>query len=114
MKGIIAHFVQTFGVDNINWSAQMTILKRLLKTYTKEQITYAIDYYANRGVHIYSLGYLSKCMDKPMQEYMAMKNTASWSDDSGERNRRKFAENNQAGSRKEYYLDLFEESEQSD
>lgn len=111
MKQIIAHFVQTFSIDNINWSAQMTILKKLLKTYSKEQILYAIDYYSQKGVHIYSLGYLSKCMDKPMSELMAKKNTACWGDNSGERNRRKFAENNQTGSREEHYLDLFEESE---
>lgn len=111
MKTIVQHFVQTFGVTNINWSAQMAILKKLLKTYTKEQITYAIDYYAKRGTEMYSLGFLTKSMDKPMKEFMAIKNTASWGDDSGERNQRKFTENNQAGSRAKYNLDLFKESE---
>ena len=111
MKQIIMHLVQTFELTNVNWSAQMMIAKKLLKTYTAEQILFAIDYYAKQGLHIYSLGFLSKTMDKPMKEYEAVNQTKTWSDNSGERNRRKFTENNQAGSRAKHNLDLFEESE---
>ena len=112
MKQIVMHLVQTFGLSNINWSAQMMIVKKLLKTYTQEQILFAIDYYAKQGVHIYSMGFFNtKTMDKPTKEYEALNQTKTWSDDSGERNRRKFTENNQTGSRAKYNLDLFEESD---
>jgi len=110
MKQIVSHFVKLFDVENINWSAQMTIVKRLLKTYTKEQIIFALNYYANKGVKMYSLGYLSKTMDTPVKEYIAEQNINQQVGDASERNRRKLRESNEALSREKRYLDLFEES----
>ena len=104
------HLVQTFGLTQLNWSGQMVIVKRLLKTYTKEQLLYAIDYYAKKGVHIYSIGFLNtKTMKDPINDMQAVNEIKQWSDDSGTRNQRKFAENNKVGSRKKHYFDLFEE-----
>jgi hypothetical protein len=114
MKEIITHFVQTFMLTKINWSAQTVILKKLLTKYTKEEILYAIDYYANKGVSMYSLGYLMNTMDKPCQELKAKQSTTAWGDDSGTRNQRKFTENNQTRSGEKHYFDLFKEPGQSD
>lgn len=108
MKEIISHFVQVFDVQSINWSAQMMILKKLLTKYSKEEIIYAIDYYASKGVSLYSLGYLNSTMDKPCIELKATKSTLAWGDDSGSRNQRKFAENSETRGGKKHYFDMFE------
>lgn len=109
MKQIVSHFMALFDVQNVNWSQQMTIVKRLLKSYTKEQIIFALDYYASKGVKMYSLGYLSKTMDTPVREYIAQQNIMQQVGDASERNRRKLRESNEALSREKRYLDLFEE-----
>lgn len=108
MKNIISYFVQTFKINNINWSAQMAILKRLLKTHTQDEIIFAIGYYKRKGVNMYSLGYLFKTMGEPMRELKALKTIATQTGDSYERNQQKFRINNQAFSREKYNLDLFE------
>lgn len=112
MKKLMGYFVDLFSVKTINYPQQMRMLKRLMETYTKEEIQYALDYYAKNGVSMYSLGYLSeKTMARPLKEIEASKVIEQWSDDSGERNKRKFAENNKTRSRKRDYFNLFEESE---
>ena len=110
MKEIIKHLGQTYGIKNINWSAQMMITKSLLKTYTKEQLLYAIDYYKKRGVEIYSMGYFKNSMDKPCRELEAQRFIANQdTGDSSERNQRKFREADATFGREKCYFDLFEE-----
>lgn len=112
MKTIISHFVQTFDIDNINWSAQMVILKKLLKTYSKQQINYAIDYYKAKGINMYSLGYLIRGMDEAITSYKAEIDISLQVGDKSERNQRKFRKNNEAFNREKYYIDLFEKSDE--
>lgn len=104
--------MQTFDVKNINWSAQMVIVKKLLNSYSKEEILYAIDYYKQKGVNMYSIGYLFSAMKDPVDECKAKREVNLWSGNSGERNQRRLAENNQTRSRKKYSFDLYEEPEQ--
>lgn len=114
MKQIVSRLVQTFQIDKINWSAQILMTKKLLEHYTREEILYAIDYYKRMGKEIYSIAYLAKCMDKPIREMKAMQNITLQDGNSGDRNKRKFRENNEAISRKECFGDLFEKPNQGD
>lgn len=114
MKRIVNHFVKTFEISNINWSSQMLMVKRLLKEYSEQEIIYAIDYYKSLGKDIYSLGYLSKCMDKPIREMKALQQIELQDGSSSERNKRKFRENNETFSGEKCFGDLFKESDKID
>lgn len=107
MKQIVNHFIKTFELVDVNWPSQMLMAKSLLKHYDKSQILYAIEYYKRMGKELYSLSYLTKCMDKPIREMKAMQNISLQDGNSSDRNKRKFRENNEAFGREECFSDLF-------
>lgn len=74
----------------------MKLLNSLLVRFSEEEIRYAINYYVQQGVEMYSLGYLlhANHMEKPVSLYHAEQNTTS--EGSGERNRKRMELNHKA------------------
>ena len=112
MRSLIHHLVQANEIEKINYPAQMTILKNLLTKYTNLQIRYAIDYYRNKGVRIYSFGYLKTGMKEALMAMETEVATATQVGDSSERNQRKFRKDNETFGREEHYSDLFKEPDE--
>lgn len=108
-KAIIDHFSSLFGVSDTNWAAQMKMAKMLLKEYSGTQINYALTYYKNKGVDIYSLGFLFGRMEEPismLKAEMSVKRDGN----SGQRNRERIRQLRSTKCGTEYPEHLFTET----
>lgn len=113
-RELVIYLVSTFNITNVNWSLQVKLAKTLLAEYSWNEVTYAINYYKNKGIDVYSLGYLlhGNNMKEPMSMYYAECH-AQESDKSGERNRKRI-ELQQTECRTSYPCSLFTESSDAD
>ena len=112
-KDIVAYLRRMFALTNINWSRQMLFAKQLLEKYKANEIKYAIDYYKEQGVNVYSLGFLlyQNNMNKPMSMYTAERHIQVQENaDSGERNHNKIRQHSETKRGTEYPCYLFAET----
>ena len=114
-KEIVSYLVNSFGLKDVNWGFQMKLAKSLLTQYSYMEIIYALNYYKNKGIQIYSLGFLTYKMNMkdPCSMYLAEKNMNEGGN-SGERNLERIRQNNQTKHRTEYPIHLFEEPDEDD
>lgn len=112
-KDIVSYMGKTFAVSEINWAQQITLTKNLLKKYTPEEIIYALNYHKQKGVKMYSIGFLFRNMTDPIKEMKATKNIIK-DDKSGERNKERVRRLRQTKYRAEYPEHLFTESGEDD
>ena len=100
----------TFELENFDWKMQTILLKQLLEKYSIDEMFFAINYYHNKGIDIYSLGYFRYGMRKALMAMKAEQDIENQVGDANERNRNKLRANNETLDREKYYLDLFEKS----
>lgn len=112
-KDIVDYFRGLFGVSEINWPQQIRIVKKLLEDYSDTQIIYALNYYKNKGVNVYSIGYLKGRMKDPMSMLTAEKHVQR-NEGSGRRNQERIGKLRSAEYRAEYPQHLFTESGEDD
>lgn len=108
-KELVKYLAASFEIPNLNWSLQVKLAKTLLNDYKWEELIYALNYYKNKGINIYSLGFLlhKNNMKEPISMYYAETHTNN-DGKSGERNRKRI-ELQQTQYREEYPRSLFTE-----
>ena len=92
----------------------MQLAKKLLTSYTFEELEYALRYYKSKGVNMYSLAYLlaKDVMLDPIGLYKAQQVINLQDGSSGERNKQKcIRKDNETNFGKEHYFNMFEESD---
>ena len=107
-RQLVIKMAEAFNIQNVNWSKSMSQMKRLLEKFTPEEIEYAIDYYKNKGVEVYSVGFFSGNMGDPCSLLKAEKHSLRGG--SCERNWKRIIQNDSAKRRKDYPEYLFAET----
>ena len=112
-KDIVSYLCKTFAVSEINWAQQIKITKKLMEDYSAEQIIYALSYYKNKGIGVYSMGFLKGKMKDPMSMLNAEKHLQR-DENSGERNQERVRKLCSTKYRTEYPEYLFADSGKDD
>lgn len=110
-KSLVARMMELFNLQSVTWAQQIILAKRLLKKYSYEEIEYALEYYHDKGVALYSLGLLlyKDNMRNPVSLYKAEQNSQN-SEESGERNRKRIQQLQQTEYGTSYPCYLFTET----